>query len=245
LIEINTPGDRTTRLLIALRRELSNAEREAIARLARLLARTLRLVETTRKLHHSAMTDHLTGLPNRRAFESQLESVVARARRYREPLSLLMMDLNRFKWVNDNLGHAAGDRCLVAFADVLRQCLRKADIYARWGGDEFVALLPVTNRRAAARTAQRIGTTAQARRGHGQTCIEPSIGVASFHYPSTGQYGSATALLLAADSALRTAKLRYREQWRRAVDDLTASATGTASAGSWGMQETRQSDPVG
>jgi diguanylate cyclase (GGDEF)-like protein len=109
-----------------------------------------RRVDVLRQL---ATTDSLTNLLNRRAIENRLQSEWERARRYGLPLSLLMIDLDGFKRVNDLGGHAAGDRVLRATATAIRSTLRRSDYGARWGGDEFMILAPHTTRNAAAQLA--------------------------------------------------------------------------------------------
>ncbi len=96
-----------------------------------------------------ARTDQLTGLANSRAFGELAEFELLRARRYGRPLSLLYIDLDGFKSINDQLGHAAGDVVLQRAAGALRECLRRTDVVARLGGDEFVVLLPETGTESA------------------------------------------------------------------------------------------------
>src|SRR3954464_159914 len=98
----------------------------------------------------------LTNLLNRRAIESRLQSEWERARRYGLPLSLLMIDLDGFKRVNDVGGHAAGDRVLRGAATAIRSTLRASDHGARWGGDEFMIIAPHTTRQAAIQLGERI-----------------------------------------------------------------------------------------
>jgi diguanylate cyclase (GGDEF)-like protein len=112
-----------------------------------------RHIEVLRQL---ATTDPLTSLLNRRAIENKLEFEWERARRYGLPLSLLMIDLDGFKRVNDLGGHAAGDRALRAAATAIRSTLRGSDYGARWGGDEFMILAPHTTRNAAVQLAERV-----------------------------------------------------------------------------------------
>jgi diguanylate cyclase (GGDEF)-like protein len=92
-------------------------------------------------LDHDAAHDSLTGLLNRRSFDAMLDQALARSKRYGWPFSLVMFDLNRFKSLNDRLGHAAGDQVLREVGSVLRSSLRAGDVAARIGGDEFAVLL--------------------------------------------------------------------------------------------------------
>lgn len=112
-----------------------------------------------------ATTDALTRLPNRRHFLARLEEELGRVRRYpQEETALLMLDLDRFKRVNDTWGHTVGDRVLQAFADVLRATPRGADLPGRVGGEEFALLLPNTGREAAQAAAERVRTEVEAMR---------------------------------------------------------------------------------
>jgi diguanylate cyclase (GGDEF)-like protein len=103
-----------------------------------------------------AATDELTKLYNRRYFNERLAEAMSAARRHDYPLSLIMIDLDHFKVVNDNYGHSAGDQVLKAFADLLRDMIRAEDVAARWGGEEFIIILPHTLCEAAAALAERI-----------------------------------------------------------------------------------------
>jgi diguanylate cyclase (GGDEF)-like protein len=107
-------------------------------------------------LARSALTDPLTGLGNREAFNRTLARELQRTRRYGEPVALAMLDLNGFKVVNDTLGHAAGDRALVAVAAALRATVRASDAAFRWGGDEFAVVMPTLAPDAGAAAAQRL-----------------------------------------------------------------------------------------
>lgn len=108
------------------------------------------------ELDHQISRDPLTGTLNRRAFASQAEREVARTRRSGQPLALLMMDLDHFKQINDRLGHAAGDGYLQLFVSVASGTLRAEDLLCRFGGEEFVALLPNTTASAALGVADRL-----------------------------------------------------------------------------------------
>jgi diguanylate cyclase (GGDEF)-like protein len=127
-----------------------------VALLARSRADRARLAQLSRTLERTARTDSLTGLFNRRALNEQLTRLAAHARRREEPLTILMIDLDRFKETNDGFGHDAGDRVLRAVADCMRKALRADDVYGRWGGDEFLVALPNTDDEAARRVADRI-----------------------------------------------------------------------------------------
>src|SRR5690606_16238401 len=99
------------------------------------------LKEAESRNHHQAITDHLTGLLNRQGFEVTLDEMFSRASRLGQQLACLFVDIDRFKWINDNLGHAAGDTVLCQVALRLRRQLRPGDTFARLGGDEFAILL--------------------------------------------------------------------------------------------------------
>jgi diguanylate cyclase (GGDEF)-like protein len=97
-----------------------------------------RLDNTLRELENISLTDHLTGVYNRRAGEHRLEEEIARAERENKNFLLAFIDLNLLKQINDQYGHDAGDACLIHFASLLAECVRRGDWCARWGGDEFV-----------------------------------------------------------------------------------------------------------
>ena len=155
-----------------------------------------------------ALTDALTGLANRRAFDYALESEVVRVNRYGPPLSLIIIDIDSFKLYNDAWGHPAGDARLRAIADLLRANVRNPDIAARYGGEEFALLLPFTDKTGAMLLAERLRYAAESSSPRGFTASEStsgytlSIGVASF--PDDGT--TAAELLFAADNAELMAK---------------------------------------
>jgi diguanylate cyclase (GGDEF)-like protein len=129
----------------------------------------LRVREQTRQIRAQrdelarlATIDSLTGLPNRRKFAERLETELLRARRYGRPLSLLLFDVDRFKSINDTFGHAAGDRILRRIAARGREAIREIDFLARWGGDEFVLLMPETDGKGAMETCARIKAAVEA-----------------------------------------------------------------------------------
>jgi len=143
----------------------AEAEDEARAtseRLVRLVAETGRLRERLHRARQRAVRDPLTGLYNRLAYEERAAQAFAHWRRYGDPLSLLVLDVDHFKALNDRYGHAAGDRALKAISDVLAGALRESDFLARHGGEEFVALLPKTGRDAAANVAEKLRQAVEA-----------------------------------------------------------------------------------
>ncbi len=109
-----------------------------------------------RRSSQESRVDALTGLANRRAFDERLDEEVARAIRYGHPLSLLMVDIDNFKLVNDRFGHTAGDEALKALAAIIDRSIRTIDIVARFGGEEFVVILPETPIEGAAVVAERV-----------------------------------------------------------------------------------------
>ena len=117
---------------------------------------------TSQKLNqqrYKAETDSLTGLPNREAYEQRLQMELARWQRYNNPLSLAVLDIDHFKKINDTYGHQAGDRVLKLIAQTLRRSLRSTDFIGRYGGEEFVVLLPETDREQADVVLNKIRTT--------------------------------------------------------------------------------------
>jgi diguanylate cyclase (GGDEF)-like protein len=162
-------------------------------------ARLHRIVE------RQARIDGLTGLANRRACEDHLAAELARVERFGGPLAVVITDLDDFKEVNDKFGHPAGDVVLREFAHALEEGIRDVDLAARWGGEEFVLLLPGTDRAGAVSVADRIRVALESRlvlSAEGEPIeVTASFGVAAFP-----EAGSAQALLAAADAALYEAK---------------------------------------
>ena len=158
------------------------------------------------ELEKLAVTDGLTGAYNHRHFRTRLEEEFSRAKRYKTPLSCIMLDIDHFKSINDAFGHAQGDIVLKEITDVLRKSVRKIDIVARYGGEEFVILLPHTDKEGAFIHAERIRETVKGNRcAESNTCImvTVSLGVATF--PSE-DINSADDLVGKADNALYEAK---------------------------------------
>jgi two-component system cell cycle response regulator len=180
-----------------------NGALRAICR-AREVEETIAANEALDALAH---TDPLTDLLNRRALASQLQNEIERVRRYDAPLSVLMLDLDHFKTVNDTYGHLVGDSVLAEFGRVLQRGTRTVDIVARYGGEEFVVALPETNYEGAMAYAERLRERIEAhpfRSASAQpVSLTASIGIATF--PAPGVDGFET-LLASADAALYRAK---------------------------------------
>ncbi|MGB9553990.1 MAG: sensor domain-containing diguanylate cyclase, partial [bacterium] len=154
-------------------------------------------------------TDPLTGLTNRRSFRKMLQKHMAFARRHRLPLSLIMIDIDHFKAINDNFGHNVGDQILKKLARILRQSCRIEDIVARFGGEEFVVLLSKTDAPSASSWAERVRTKIKkTRMVNMNQKVTASFGIAEFLSSDTEE-----SLIKRADEALYEAKRRGRNCW--------------------------------
>ena len=163
------------------------------------------------QLQEQATTDSLTGIFNRRHFLELAEREFQRTLRYKDDLSLLMIDLDFFKKVNDHHGHAAGDKVLIGFTDICRKNLREIDIFGRLGGEEFAILLPQTSINEAKITAERLRSlVAQSDMDTGNQKLRMtiSIGVASLK----PEEDKLSAVLKRADDAVYEAKRNGRNQ---------------------------------
>jgi diguanylate cyclase (GGDEF)-like protein len=167
------------------------------------VATLLHQAHTRQSLAEAALTDSLTGLANRRAFNAFFDEELALAKRYRHPFSLLLMDLQGFKAINDQLGHALGDEALVRVAEALKRTCRESDGLFRFGGDEFAAVLPYATEEQALHAAQRYARAIQEIGIRGCT-LGVNIGVAT--YPLDGS--DKETLLRMADERMYAAKER-------------------------------------
>ncbi len=169
-----------------------------------------RLMEHRHKLEELSVRDGLTGLYNRRELEKRLHEETQRARRYQRPLTVLMLDIDHFKGVNDRYGHQAGDEVLITVADLIQLNVRPVDVVCRYGGEELAVILPETDKNGAYTLAERIRgtveesitTTPQGDMVH----VTVSIGLATF--PRNAD--TAATLIHAADQALYAAKQEGR-----------------------------------
>ncbi|HBZ68928.1 MAG TPA: diguanylate cyclase response regulator [Deltaproteobacteria bacterium] len=170
------------------------------------------LREKNQMLAKESMTDAVTGLRSRRYVTEVLAIEVLRARRYRLPLTVMMADLDHFKRVNDRFGHPVGDTVLRRVSDLLRGLLRATDVAGRFGGEEFLVILPQTDREGAVTLAERwrqsLELTALEAPGTKRIRTTVSIGVAEF----MAQMARADELVRAADEALYTAKANGRNR---------------------------------
>jgi diguanylate cyclase (GGDEF)-like protein len=196
----------------------SEDEFDLIKRFADLVALALDNTRIRHQLEQEAQTDFLTGLGNHRLFHERLRREMERAERYRHPLSLIVFDLDDFKFLNDLHGHQEGDLVLRRVAVAASEELRTSDIACRIGGEEFAILLPETGKRAARAAAERLCSRVRELSG-GVRATTVSCGVAS--YP--GDAPNVTEFLAAADAALYAAKDRGK--------DRAASYTAGAQAG--------------
>jgi diguanylate cyclase (GGDEF)-like protein len=156
-----------------------------------------------------SLTDALTGLYNRRSLESLLQREVALSERHQHPLSLVMIDMDKFKEINDSHGHAAGDHMLKSFADCVRMTLRKTDLAFRFGGDEFVIALPQTGMAQAVQVVQKLRqafSTVDFSHAIARLQNQPTLSVGLVERSVPHNIVTLENLLTAADQALYEAK---------------------------------------
>jgi diguanylate cyclase (GGDEF)-like protein len=172
----------------------------------RLIRENKRLFEENKRL---AVTDPLTGLSNRHKLQDVLSSEVERASRYSRPLSIIMIDMDALKSINDTLGHAAGDKALRMVAGAIQRSIRKVDLATRFGGDEFVIVLPEADADIAYSVANRINQEVNTLRIDDKA-IRISLGIASWKKI----YTSTELFIEAADKAMYQAKRAEGEHIR-------------------------------
>ena len=186
------------------------ARMESMLRIKRLQEeleeRERELLEANERLRHMSQTDALTGVDNRRHLEERLSEMFEHAKRLNEPFSCVMCDLDRFKSVNDTHGHQAGDLVLTQFARILHDEVREIDRVGRYGGEEFMLLLPGTVLDAAVRLAERVRKRVESHTfafDHQSIRRTASFGVSAWPHP---RIRNADVLVGAADDALYVAK---------------------------------------
>jgi diguanylate cyclase (GGDEF)-like protein len=194
---------------------------EAIANQIGMAIENAQLYEETVQL---AFTDGLTGLYNRRYLMEQIEREYLRARRGHYTFSVIMIDLDGLKTINDNFGHREGDTSLREVAEVIKYATRASDVAARWGGDEFVVITPETDNTSACRIGERIRAEIEKRTlqlDGREATISVSVGVAS--YPVNAS--DVTELLHKADEAVYDAKNLGKNRVCQSSHLLTSNAT--------------------
>ena len=176
--------------------------------MASTAANALRNAQLFEEVEHRARTDFLTGLPNHRYFQTTLATELSRAQRHNRPLSLLIIDLDFLKEVNDRFGHPSGDLVIRSIAEIIRRALRDIDFAARYGGEEFTVILPETVLGAAVQVADRIRERIAAEPLPGIGTITASIGVSNYLVNAL----SKEDLIRVADQALYVAKNGGRDR---------------------------------
>jgi len=159
------------------------------------------------RLYEEAVTDSLTGLYHHRYFELRLSEEIERAKRYAHPLSLIMLDIDHFKAINDRYGHPRGDVVLASIANILKGCTRKGDTVARYGGEEFAIIMPHISGKRAVAAAERLRRTIE-ESDLGGIKLTVSIGVSCFEHETMTK----DRLIKLADSALYRAKKNGRNR---------------------------------
>jgi diguanylate cyclase (GGDEF)-like protein len=187
--------------------DFEDGERELVAYLARQAGVSVENVGLHELVQRQAVTDELTGLFNHRRFVEALESEAERARRFNQPVGLVMVDLDDFKAVNDSYGHQQGDEVLRQVAGLMRSYSREIDAPARYGGEELAIVLPQTDLSGAGRLAERLREGIEQLEiprvsGGGSMRVTASLGVAAL--PESA--GDVERLIAAADAALYEAK---------------------------------------
>ncbi|MBT4890894.1 MAG: diguanylate cyclase [Rhodospirillales bacterium] len=170
-------------------------------------------ISDKKEIERLSVTDQLTGLYNRRHLDDVLDSEIARHKRYGGALSLIICDIDKFKSVNDDLGHQAGDKVLVAFAGLMQSCIRQTDTIGRWGGEEFAVICSETSLENALVFAEKLRAVVEA----GDFSIERQV-TASFGVSEFGTSDTPDLLLSRADKALYMAKDHGRNCVKSAGD---------------------------
>jgi diguanylate cyclase (GGDEF)-like protein/PAS domain S-box-containing protein len=185
--------------LLETQRRLAQTVRDRLA----LALSNLKLRQT---LRHLSLQDSVTGLYNRRFMEEAIKLQILRAKRAHSPLSIVMMDIDHFKQINDGYGHDTGDAVLRGLADLLQRSIRQSDVACRFGGEEFILLLPDTPTEVAERRAEalRVAVEKMALQYDGKTLDQLTVSLGVATYPDNGL--TLQALIKVADTALYNAK---------------------------------------
>ncbi len=198
--------------VVKLMRENEQLQTDLKRSLDEVRVKNVQLNEALKRVEEVAATDALTGLFNRRHLSLMIDQLFAEAARYHTDLACVMIDLDGYKQLNDSLGHQMGDQILVGVGEIIRGSIRKADIGARYGGDEFVLLLPRSDAGEATRLVSRIREEFKLRSREmtkWEKGLSMSIGIASV---SDNQPRSADELIATADAALFSSKQNGRDR---------------------------------
>lgn len=209
VLSLATALNRMTRRLITLNEQMED----------KVKLRTQELEAANRELDRQSRSDHLTGVLNRRGFEAQLKIALSSARRRNSPISVIMVDLDHFKQVNDTHGHEAGDQVIRHLSDTLRQRVRDSDIVARMGGEEFIVMLPDTDAKGAQILAEELVKVVALRPAPVAGKVTISAGVSQLDMKQE----DLAEMLKGADEALYVAKRSGRNQ--AVVHDASAMAS--------------------
>jgi diguanylate cyclase (GGDEF)-like protein len=188
------------------------------------------ILDRVNRLQKDALFDVVTGLRNHRYFQVRLREELARAERYNRPTSLLLLDLDNFKRVNDMFGHAVGDTVLAQIARLLERSARSADVVCRYGGEEIAIILAETPLDEAVKTAERLRREVERRPDDRGATVTISVGVATF--PDHAEF--ADGLIAAADAAMYRAKragknrVEVATRWN-VVEPLESQAGGAST----------------
>ncbi len=153
---VESSGDSGLFLILKSGVELTKEEIDLISDSLTILSESIQRGLDYEDLFHRASRDALTGLCNRRVFDDRIHGMIDSAKRYNRPLTMLSMDLDYFKEINDNLGHQKGDEVLIEVAGVMQEVVRSTDLLVRMGGDEFLVVLDDTDRKSAQILAERL-----------------------------------------------------------------------------------------
>ena len=209
VLSLATALNRMTRRLITLNEQMED----------KVKLRTQELEAANRELDRQSRSDHLTGVLNRRGFEAQLKLALSSAKRRSSPISVVMVDLDHFKLVNDTHGHDVGDQVIRHLSDTMRQRVRDSDIVARLGGEEFIVMLPDTDAKGAQVLAEELVKVVASRQVPVAGKVTISAGVSQLDI----KLEDLAEMLKGADEALYVAKRSGRNQV--AVHDASAMAS--------------------
>jgi diguanylate cyclase (GGDEF)-like protein len=200
-------------------RPLTIADLELLKTFAEHAGTLLNNARMYERMEQLASSDPITDLPNYREFHRRLDEELHRAERYNRPLSLMVIDLDHFKQINDEFGHLAGDDVLRAIGHRINDVLRQTDLLARYAGDEFVVILPESDHEAAEATAWRLQQAVSSEpfivRGHEPRSLQLSVGIAT--YPTDGT--DPETLIKRADDGMYAEKAASRRVRIRPIDD--------------------------